>query len=73
MCTTLSRGLGQKETNSEDRAVVHTAATIRRWWFVLPAVVANHTRYYFLRLPSKAEHGHYGPARAALAALAAGT
>jgi hypothetical protein len=56
-----------------DRAVVHTAATIRRWWFVLPAVVANHARRYFLRLPSEAEHGHYGKACAALAALPAGT
>ena len=63
----------QQRLAPKDRAVVHTAATIRRWWFVLPAVVANHARYYFLRLPREAEHGHYGQASAALAALAAGT
>ena len=63
----------QQRLAPKDRAVVHTAATIRRWWFVLPAVVANHARYYFLRLPREAEQGHYGQARAALAALTAGT
>ena len=63
----------QQRLAPKDRAVVHTAATIRRWWFVLPAVVANHARRYFLRLPSEAEHGHYGKACAALAALPAGT
>ena len=63
----------QQRLAPKDRAVVHTASTIRRWWFVLPAVVGSHARYYFLRLPREAEQGHYGQACAALAALAAGT
>ena len=61
----------QQRLTPKDRAVVHTAATIRQWWFVIPAVVGSHARYYFLRLPREAEQGHYGRARAALAALAA--
>lgn len=63
----------QQRLAPKDRAVVHTAATIRRWWFVLPAVVGSHARNYFLRLPREVEHGHYGQACSALAALTAGT
>jgi hypothetical protein len=55
-----------------DRSVVHTAATLRRMWFWLPAVVATHARRYFLRLPRWAEHGDYGQACRALEALAIG-
>ena len=55
------------------RSVVHTAAIIRRCWFVLPTVVGSHARSYCLRLPREAEHGHYGQACSALAARIAGT
>ena len=73
MAYNLTLAMQQQLAPRRDRAVVHTAATIRRWWFLLPAVVANHSRYYFLRLPREAERGHYGQACDALAALATGT
>jgi len=63
----------QQALNPKDRAIIHTAETIRRMWFLLPAVVANHARDIFLRLPREAEHGHYGRAVRALEALVAGT
>jgi len=59
----------QKALNPKDRATVHTAATIRRLWFLQPAVVATHARELFLRLPREAEHGPYGRAARALDAL----
>jgi len=31
----------QQALNPKDRAIIHTAETIRRMWFLLPAVVAN--------------------------------
>jgi len=59
----------QQLLNPKDRAIVHTAETIRRRWFLLPAVVSTHARDIFLRLPAEAEHGHYGRAVRTLAAL----
>ena len=59
----------QKELNPKDRATVHTAATIRRMWFLHPAVVATHAGALFLRLPREAEHGHYGRAARTLDGL----
>ena len=44
----------QKELNPKDRATVHTAATIRRMWFLHPAVVTTHAGALFLRLPREA-------------------
>lgn len=63
----------QQALNPKDQATVHTGATIRRMWFLLPAVVATHARDIFLRLPHEAESGHYGRAVRALLALVAGT
>jgi hypothetical protein len=63
----------QQALNPKDVATVHTAATIRQWWFLIPAVVASHARGFHLRLPTRAEHGRYGTACRALQELAATT
>lgn len=61
----------QQRLNPKDRSVVHTAETLRRMWFLLPAVVSSHAGTLLLRLPPEAEHGHYGQARRLLAGLPA--
>ncbi len=63
----------QQMLNPKDRAIIHTAETIRRRWFLLPAVIATHARDIFLRLPAEAEPGYYGRAVRALEALRATT
>ena len=53
----------------KDRGVVHTAATLRRMWFLLPAVMSSHAGHWQLRLPMYAETGPYAHARQALRVL----
>jgi hypothetical protein len=63
----------QKAVNPKDVVPVRTAETLRRWWFLLPAVVASHSGVLHLRLPVEAEGGHYGSAWRTLQELIAGT
>ena len=56
----------QQALHPKEHGTVHTAATIRKMWFLLPATVATHARQLFLRLPCQAEHSHYGRAVRAL-------
>ena len=48
-----------------DRGVVHTAATLRRMWFLLPAVMSPHAGHWQLRLSMYAGTGPYAHARQA--------
>lgn len=63
----------QQRLNPKDRSVVHTAETVRRMWFLLPAVISSHAGHLVLRLPCTAENGHYGRARRILTGLATAT
>lgn len=63
----------QKAVNPKDVVPVRTAETLRRWWFLLPAVVVSHSGVLHLRLPVEAERGHYGSAWRTLQELIAST
>ena len=39
----------QQALHLKEHGTVHTTATIRKMWFLLPATVATHARQLFLR------------------------